>query len=956
MIKRIKKQLTALTLVSCFFMSISACNIIRIDGTSNQDSSFEQQVTQDSSSEQSFFPDSSSAQTVSISPSSEPGSESSSYYEPSSSQSSSSEEEIPVELQNITVSGSKQSYEYGEDLDVVVVAHYSDGSSTTVNDYEVTGFDSHISGEQAVTITYEGKEYKFNTVIGNPALVSITAATNKESYEYGEDLDVVVVAHYEDGSSVTIDNYKVSGFDSRTPGKQTLSFSYEDKSCTLEVCVKERLNLFPFTKMESFLKMESIETNVPSPVGFDEWTDEIKPEQDGTKYFFATTADEGKSGTDTIADQYATLLENNEWNVSKSGNTFTALKDGGDVQLSFNTNKGVFSFSVAPYCEFPDTRFSGSLIKTKARLYDNEVVIIGNSSKELVVSDFEKDSFATKSHSSENGKFENISKDVWRFTLNKVGDNYTISDVNGRKLGAKGLGQLAWDEGSTEWNILISISSAIIINTNSNYGRLCCNINDGSITTYKSAAASVDLFYPQLFEVFKENIVYPTSIELDGKSNIGVGKTSKLSVNYYPENTNYIDDVTWYSSNEDIAIVSETGTVKGIAAGIATIVARTKTRNNYIETSFEITIDEAALDSWTIMLYICGADLESDNGLASADISEILEVKNKPDDVNIIMETGGTTRWRGSYGIDANALSRYHVEDNALVLDEKLTKENMGKQSTFESFLNWGFQNYPAEKIGVILWNHGGALDGVCFDDSIGTSNSLTNSETSRAFKNTFEANGINKKLEFVAYDACLMQVQDIAEFNSRYFKYMVGSEELESGYGFVYDSWIDDVYAGKDTQTILKANVDSFIAENGGDQTMSYLNLAKFENYYNKFEEMASAIKDTAKNNYSSFKTLLGKVKDFGDYTEGWYTQNGLDAYGTIDGMDFFNKLESDSKYTSFKTKIDAAKEAYSQVIGYSKCGSRAGASNGMSIIAPISIGYSTAETSFTTWRSIFK
>ena len=76
--------------------------------------------------------------------------------------------------------------------------------------------------------------------------------------------------------------------------------------------------------------------------------------------------------------------------------------------------------------------------------------------------------------------------------------------------------------------------------------------------------------------------------------------------------------------------------------------------------------------------------------------------------------------------------------------------------------------------------------------------------------------NMAGQKLEFIGYDACLMQVQDIAELNSQYFNYMVGSEESEAGEGWDYDTWVDDVYSGKDTKTVLKAMVDGFIADNG--------------------------------------------------------------------------------------------------------------------------------------------
>ena len=115
---------------------------------------------------------------------------------------------------------------------------------------------------------------------------------------------------------------------------------------------------------------------------------------------------------------------------------------------------------------------------------------------------------------------------------------------------------------------------------------------------------------------------------------------------------------------------------------------------------------------YTIMVYMCGADLESDSGLASMDIYEMCTVMNQPKDVNIILQTGGSTRWNNGR-IEPNKLQRFHVEKRGLVEDDIMTAKSMGESKTFQSFLEWGLTEYPAEKTGVIMWNHGGAMQGV---------------------------------------------------------------------------------------------------------------------------------------------------------------------------------------------------------------------------------------------------
>ena len=849
-------------------------------------------------------------------------------------------------LTGINVTNHKDTYEYGEELDLTVTAHYSDDSDVVVTNYEVEGFDNRAPGEQSVVVKFGDQTSTFDVTVNNPVLTGITAVSNKDSYDYGDELDVTVIAHYSDDSTVEVTGYTVEGYNSKVSGLQALTFTYEGKTCNLNISVNERTNRFPVADLNSFLQLQGIKTTIPSPVGYEKWQNKVDMEQDGSNFFVATTHDEGTIGVDSIADQFAVLLQSKGWQVNSFKFNYSASILNGDATLAFYTDNSIFTLRIDPYDEFPTKKITGSLATSKNDIENGEKLVMGSVAKEFVVSSFDDNGYFNTSYSrySSNGP-ETIAKTTWRFCLNKVGTYYNILDIHGRKLGATGLGQLAWDEGVTEWAILLTSRSSIIMNTNEEYGRLCFDTNTGKISTYKKSASDETLVYPQLFKLTEVDLIYPTSISLDGRTLIGKGRSNRLTVKTYPSDANAVDNVTWSSSNEAVATVNSSGLIKGVSVGFTTITASLRSKNETLQASLLVEIQEGVQDSWTIMVYMCGSNLEGDSGLGSADIAEILKVSNQPDDVNVIIETGGTNRWH-KYNIDANALSRYHVENKQIVLDEKLTKVNMGKQSTFESFLNWGIQEYPADKVGIVLWNHGGALGGVCYDDSVGGSDSLTNSETSAAFRNVFAQNGINKKLEFIGYDACLMQVADIAEFNSHYFNYMVASEESEAGEGWVYNNWIDDVYAYRDTDTILKENCDSFVDKYGSDQTLSYLNLANMADFKNKLESLSAKIKSTVKSNSSTFKSIVSSTKNYG----------GLYSYGIIDGMDFLNKLKNNSIFKSFSEDIQTVKNAFNSLVSYSRKGSRAGESYGLTLVGAIYVSYPTSETNFTNWRSLFK
>ncbi len=390
--------------------------------------------------------------------------------------------------------------------------------------------------------------------------------------------------------------------------------------------------------------------------------------------------------------------------------------------------------------------------------------------------------------------------------------------------------------------------------------------------------------------------------------------------------------------------------------------------------------------AWTIMIYMCGSDLESQDGLASEDIKEILSVKNQPDDVNIIIETGGSTKWK-SYNISNKKLSRYHVANNKLVLDESLKNASMGKQNTFESFLTWGLESYPAEKTGLIIWNHGGALLGACSDDNF-NGDSLQNSEAKAAFKNVLG----NQKLEFIGYDCCLMQVQDIASFNAPYFNYMIASEESEVGEGWAYNGFIENVYAKEDTDVILQTICDDFIAsvdntygEENNDQTLSYLDLSKMASYKTAFEDLAGSLKNNIKT--SSFnRFVLENVYSYGNdwisdddyeyYIEnGYYTEEMFDShtetyegevyhylygmydFGTFDALDFLTQIKTLNLGATINNKIDSVISLLDEVVVYNTTGSISKDSAGLALVFPVDeyvseYVYLSSETDFTNWR----
>ena len=466
-----------------------------------------------------------------------------------------------------------------------------------------------------------------------------------------------------------------------------------------------------------------------------------------------------------------------------------------------------------------------------------------------------------------------------------------------------------------------------------------------------------------------------TSVSLNETSlSLKAERTASLVATVSPSDA-YDKTVTWSSSNTGIATISTSGVVTAKAVGNAVITATTN--DGGFKASCNLTVTEkGAADDWTVLLYMCGSNLESSMtntdgyGFAVSDLKEILKVSGQPDDVNIIIETGGSSTWTSNskakyssgYSISSSFNQIHRVEKQKIVLEKQLDNYlNMGDPNTLQDFIEYGLNNYPADKTALILWNHGGGLQGVCFGEvSKGnlSNDGLEATEVVEAVSGALNNCGMNgQKLEWIGYDACLMQVQDIAEMNSPYFKYMVGSEESEAGAGWDYDTWIDDLYAGKDTETILKSIVDGFIQDNGGassrynDQTLSYLRLQYAEEYKNAWENMAVALKSKiTSSNKSSFNDLVDDAKHYAD--------TDYDYYGLFDAMYFVSLLSNSSKFNPGSTYTTAVTDAFAKLRGYASCGKGAGNSNGLCMFWCISSSYKRVnpytagvDTHFSNW-----
>ena len=464
-----------------------------------------------------------------------------------------------------------------------------------------------------------------------------------------------------------------------------------------------------------------------------------------------------------------------------------------------------------------------------------------------------------------------------------------------------------------------------------------------------------------------------TGLELSQTTlTMGFGSTTTLYANVLPAKSNQA--VNWTTSNSSVVSLNKTSTTgkqetvtltAGSSLGTATITATSV--DGHFSQSCNVSVKEVS--GTTVFIYMCGADLESDGGYATSDLNEILSVNSQPSDVNIIVQTGGAKSWKTSK-ISASKSQRWQIRNKQLNLISEESKKNMGLQSTFQDFLTWGLQTYKSAKYGLIMWNHGGAMDGCCYDEQF-NNDCLTPLELYNGVTNARNTAGASK-LDWIAYDACLMAVQDIAEYNSYNFNYMLSSQESEAGYGYDYDAWLPTLYANPSVSTkdLLELIGHSFMVEekalyqaNGWgafDQTQSVLDLSKMSAYKSAFESFASSLNDIIGTNGTKAKTLGNAIKSAQKYgaTEDDYGQT-VYPFDVYDVSGALTKIVAKSDFSSLSTSANAVKTALGQLVVYEEHGSGTTGS-GICLFCPIS-GYNYAydaskgpTSNFTNWKTV--
>ncbi len=219
---------------------------------------------------------------------------------------------------------------------------------------------------------------------------------------------------------------------------------------------------------------------------------------------------------------------------------------------------------------------------------------------------------------------------------------------------------------------------------------------------------------------------------------------------------------------------------------------------------------------WVVLVY-----LDGDNDLEEVAIEDFNELElglGSSTDIKVIVLIDRADGYDISNGDWTGTRIYEIVSDSTSTIASTLLSDegelNMANGETLEYFIDYCFTNYNSSRYWLNIWDHGGGIDGICWDESA-SADRLTMDEMQVAIQTNIDEH--SRTFDIISHDACFMNMIEVAyEFKDQ-ADYFIASEDSIPFAGFDYAPIISSL----DTTPTMNAI------------TLSTLIVDSYENYY---------------------------------------------------------------------------------------------------------------------------
>lgn len=337
-----------------------------------------------------------------------------------------------------------------------------------------------------------------------------------------------------------------------------------------------------------------------------------------------------------------------------------------------------------------------------------------------------------------------------------------------------------------------------------------------------------------------------------------------------------------------------------------------------------------AMKEWTVAVF-----LNADNNLDEFGVEDQQE-----------MAKVGSSNWLNIVTLidrERGPACYNYIEKGKITKVKDMGELDMGNYKLFVEFAKYVVANYPAKHYVFTMWNHGSGWKlgnqspitrGISYDDS--SNNHITTNQLAVALKEIKQIVGHN--IDILNFDACLMQMAEVAYACKDSVDYIVASEETEPGKGTPYDDVLATLTKTSTSEAFAKSWTKAFIKSySGGSQgnedcTQSAIKVAAIGPVFDAMNGLAKA---TMSGKYSAeYKAAIQKVQAFA------YPEN-------IDLIHLASLLKAAVKDEAIKTACDKVTAACAAaIIENGNAGDSMKNAKGLAVYLPSDF---TAESGYT-------
>jgi len=324
--------------------------------------------------------------------------------------------------------------------------------------------------------------------------------------------------------------------------------------------------------------------------------------------------------------------------------------------------------------------------------------------------------------------------------------------------------------------------------------------------------------------------------------------------------------------------------------------------------------------TWTIMVYIDG-----DNNLEPAALKDVneMEAATLPSGVRVSVLLDRAPGYSSADGNWTDTRFGLISHDNNInSIGSSLTslgERNVGSPATLTDFINRSVAAAPASHYALVLWDHGGGIRGVTWDDSSNSDN-LSLNEVNQAI-------GASNVTHFdvLGYDACLMAVLDQYNAVRSRADYIVASENTEPNDGWDYTSWLGLFSGGSNISAQQLANraadtyAQFYANDSSAGATLSTVASAQVSSLTSTWSSFTQAVVNAGSSAMATFKAAAAESLS---WETNYFDLNNLMSH-------FINRNNVTSLDQAAQSVIDAVSAAVVDSAGLS-------AARGMTVFLP--------------------